>query len=89
MKITARCGCPDILQNGRQDSRNIYRVFLGAHLVKKQLHVLVLDAVACLIEVKMRFELTWQQESLMRVSLKEKEIVSLRWLRLRSVMALH
>jgi hypothetical protein len=31
----------------------------GAHLVKKQIHVLVLDVVACLIEVKRRFGLTW------------------------------
>jgi hypothetical protein len=59
MKIRAGCGCPDILQNGRQDSRTFYRVYLGAHPVKKQLHVHVLDAAACLIEVKRRFELMW------------------------------
>jgi hypothetical protein len=31
----------------------------GAHIVKEQLHVLVLDVIACLIEVKRRFGLTW------------------------------
>jgi hypothetical protein len=59
MKVRAGCGCPDILQNGRQDSRPFYRVFLVADLVKKQLPVHVLVATACLIEVRRRFELTW------------------------------
>jgi len=59
MKIRAGCGCPDIHLIGRQDSRIFYRVYLGAHLVKKQLHVRVLDVAACLIEVKRRFELMW------------------------------
>jgi hypothetical protein len=59
MKIRVGCGCPDILQNGRKDSRTFYRVFLVADLVKKQFHVHVLVAAACLIEVERRFELMW------------------------------
>jgi hypothetical protein len=58
MKIRVGCGCPDILPNGRQDSRTFYIVFLVEDLVKKQLPVHVLVAAACLIEVKRRFELT-------------------------------
>jgi hypothetical protein len=59
MKIRVECECPDILQNGRQDSRTFYIVFLVEDLVKKQLPVHVLVAAACLIEVKRRFKLTW------------------------------
>jgi hypothetical protein len=59
MKIGGGCACPDLLLNGKQDSRTIFRVYLEAHLKKKLLHVHVLDAVACLIELKKRFELTW------------------------------
>jgi hypothetical protein len=59
MKIRVGCKCPDIHQNGGQDSRTFYRVFLVADLVKKQLPVHVLVATACLIEVKRRFKLTW------------------------------
>jgi hypothetical protein len=58
MKIRAGCGCADILQNGRHDSRTLYKVFLVADLVK-QLPVHVLVATACLIVVKWRFEVTW------------------------------
>ena len=37
----------------------IQSIFGGTSEEKKLLHVHVLDAVACLIELKKRFELTW------------------------------
>jgi hypothetical protein len=55
MKKRVGCRCPDILQNGRQDSRTFYIVFSMEDLVKKYLPVHVLVAAACLIEVKRRF----------------------------------
>lgn len=55
----------------------MFRVYLKAHLKKKLLHVHVLDAIACLIELKKRFELTWHREGLMIVSSEEKVMVSL------------
>jgi len=45
MKIGGGCVCPDLLLNGKQDSRTIFRLYLEAHLKKKLLHVHVLDAV--------------------------------------------
>lgn len=77
MKIGGGCGWPNLLQNGEHDSTTIFRVYLETHLMQKLLHVHVLDVVACLIELKMRFELMWHREDLMIVSSKEKVMVNL------------
>jgi len=77
MKIGGGCVCPDLLLNGKQDSRTMFRVYLEAHLKKKLPHVHVLVVVACLIELKEKFKLTWHKEGLMIVSSKEKVTVNL------------
>ena len=45
MKIGGGHVCADLLLNGKQDSRTIFRLYLEAHLKKKLLHVHVLDVV--------------------------------------------